>query len=139
MFWNICTTVKDLQSTIYRKSWLQINGTSVTIFSGTASDSLESLRHSEFSKKVAIAKWFVKPEKLPPTTVKFHCRRIYLQVMQWMSKSDGMNSTEWGWEVQHGLTHDDMKPAPDKLLKMIHCNCSIGSVKKRHYPPLVPW
>ena len=54
-------------------------------------------------KKVATAKSFVKTERLPPTTsaAKLHCR-TYLQVMQWMSKLDGMNSTEWGWDLQGG-------------------------------------
>ena len=55
-------------------------------------------------KTVATAKGYIKPEKLPPTTsaAKFHCRRTYLQVMQWMSKSDALNSTEWDWDVQRG-------------------------------------
>ena len=45
--------------------------------------------------------------------------------MQWMSKSDALNSTEWGWDVQRGKLVPlmmDLNPAPDKLLKMIHCN-----------------
>ena len=109
----------------------------MSLFNGNASDSLESLRHSELSKKLTTAKCFVKPERLPPTTVKFHCRRTYLQGMQWMSKSDGMmNSTEWGWEVQPGMCKlaplmMDKNPALDKLLKMIHCNCSTRCVTKK--------
>ena len=87
-------------------------------------------------KKVATAKSFVKPERLSPTTstATFHCRRTYLQVMQWMSKSDGMNSTEWDWDVQGGKLVPlimDLNPAPDKLLKMIHCNCSTGYVTRK--------
>ena len=55
-------------------------------------------------KTVATAKGYVKHETLPPTTsaAKFHCRRTYLQVMQWMSKSNALNSTEWDWDVQRG-------------------------------------
>ena len=87
-------------------------------------------------KKVATAKGYVKPERLPPTTsaAKFHCRRTYLQVMQWMSKSDALNLTEWGWDVQRGKLVPlmmDLNPAPDKVLKMIHCNCSTGCFTRK--------
>ena len=54
--------------------------------------------------------------------------------MQWMSKSDGMNSTEWGWDLQGGKLVSlmmDLNPAPDKLLKMIRCNCSTGCVTQK--------
>ena len=90
-----------------------------------------SLRYSVLRKKVATAKTFVNPERLPPTTsvTNFHSRRTYLQVMQWMCKADGMDPTEWGWKVQGDTLVPlmmDTSPAPDALLKMVRCGCTAG-------------
>ena len=86
-------------STFYRRSWLQINGVTIQWH---AIRFIGIVMTQCTVKKVATTKGYVKPERLPPTTsaVKFHCRRTCLQVMQWMSKSDALNSTEWGWDVQ---------------------------------------
>ena len=64
----------------------------VSLFNGGKSDSLASLRYSFLAKKVATAKTFVTPERLPPTTsaTHLHSRRTYLQVMEWLGKNDGM-------------------------------------------------
>ena len=64
----------------------------VSLFNGGKSDSLASLRYSFLAKKVATAKTFVTPERLPPTTsaTNLHSRRTYLQVMEWLGKNDGM-------------------------------------------------
>ena len=64
----------------------------VSLFNGGKSDSLASLRYSFLAKKVATAKTFVTPERLPPTTLatNLHSRRTYLQVMEWLGKNDGM-------------------------------------------------
>src|SRR6218665_2718822 len=75
----------------------------VSIFNGKQCDSRVSLRYSILSRKVSTTKTFVKPERLPPTpsATNLHSRRAYLQVMQWMGNSDGMDPTKWGWTVQH--------------------------------------
>lgn len=103
----------------------------VALFNGGTSESLESLRYGHLCKKVASAKTFVTPERLPPTNsaTKYHARRSYLQVMQWMGHSDNMDPANWGWDIQEDKLTPvmmDNKPAPDILLKMIHCNCSAG-------------
>ena len=103
----------------------------VSLFNGGKSDSLASLRYSFLAKKVATAKTFVTPERLPPTTsaTNLHSRRTYLQVMEWLGNNDGMQPTEWGWEVQGDILVPLMmkdSPAPNSLLKMVHCNCSSG-------------
>ena len=108
----------------------------VSLFNGRQTDSLESLRSRFLSKKVCTAKSFVKPERLPPTTfsAKLHSRRTYLQLMQWMCKTDGINPTDWGWMLQGGKLVPlmmDKNPAPESLLKMIHCSCSTGCSTKR--------
>ncbi len=103
----------------------------VSLFNGMQSDSLESLRYSFLCKKVATAKSFVKPERLPPTTsaTNLHSRRTYLQVMQWIGMNEGMDPTEWGWDVQGDKLVPlmmDKSPAPETLLKMIRCTCISG-------------
>ena len=121
-----CTAGKDLHSIEDHGCRLM-----VSLFNGTQSDSLKSLRHSVLSKKQPLQKGYVKPETLPPTT---SAAKFYLQVMQWMSKSEALNSTEWGWDVQRGKLVPlmmDLNPAPDKLLKMIHCKCSTGCFTRK--------
>eukprot|EP00794_Sanderia_malayensis_P002032 gene2032-2311_t len=55
----------------------------VDLFGGKPNDTLSSLRHFIFTKKVATAKSFVTPERLPPTSsaTEFHSLRVYYQVM----------------------------------------------------------
>ena len=71
----------------------------VSIFKGIQSaDTLVSLRYSILCRKAYSASTFVKPERLPPTpsATNFHCRRVYLQVMEWLGMSDsGMDPTKW--------------------------------------------
>ncbi len=100
----------------------------VSLFNGMQSDSLESLRYSFLCKKVATAKSFVKPERLPPTTsaTNLHSRLTYLQVMQWIGMNEGMDPTEWGWDVQGDKLVPlmmDLSPAPETFLNMIRCTC----------------
>ena len=66
--------------------------TMVSLFNEGKSDSLASLRYSFLAKKVATAKTFVTPERLPQTTsaTNLNSRWTYLQVMEWLGKNDGM-------------------------------------------------
>ncbi|KAG1684201.1 hypothetical protein GQR58_009491 [Nymphon striatum] len=103
----------------------------VALFKANQNDSLASIRYNILCKKVARAKAFVTPERLPPTSAacKFHSLRTYYQVMEWMGLCCGMEPTEWGWKVEGGKlvpVMTDKSPAPDILLQMIHCNCSGG-------------
>ena len=46
-----------------------------------------------------------------------------------MGMDDGMDPTEWGWDLQGNQLVPLMmenSPAPDPLLKMIRCNCLSG-------------
>ena len=87
-----------------------------------------ALRHVTFSKKVATAKAFVTPKRLPHTSpaTSFHSQRVYFQIMVWIGMANEMNLIEWGWEKES----DELIPimtnknvASDELLKVIHCNC----------------
>ena len=90
-------------------------------------DTLASIRYNML-KKVARAKMFVTPERLPPTAsaCEFHSLRTYYQVMEWMGCCDEMALSEWGWKVEGDKlvpVMTDKSPAPEALIQMIHCNC----------------
>ena len=104
------------------------NKAMTVMFGNDGSSNLETLRYNTFVKKITSAKSFVHPERLPPTTssTKFHCLRVYYQIMVWMGTDDGMDALDWGWKVDNNQMvpiMTEMKAAPDNLLKMIHCNC----------------
>lgn len=103
----------------------------VALFNANQNESLASIRYNMLCKKVARAKTFLTPERLPPTTsaCKFHSLRTYYQVMEWMGCSDEMEPTEWGWRVEGNKLvpmMTDKSPAPEVLIQMVHCNCSGG-------------
>lgn len=102
----------------------------VALFNANQNDSLASIRYNILCQKVARAKAFVTPERLPPTSsaCKFHSLRTYYQVMDWMG-CDEMEPTEWGWKNEGEKlipVMTDKSPAPKILLQMIHCSCSGG-------------
>jgi len=104
----------------------------VSLFNGTRSDSLASIRYSYLCKKVMTAETFVTPERLPQTysATIHHAGRTYLQVVVWMGCSENMDPTQVGLYLQGDKLIPivmDNTPAPDVLLKMIKCNCVGGS------------
>ena len=108
----------------------------VDLFCGKSNDTLSSLRHTIFTNKVATAEAFVTPERLPPTSpaTRFHSQRVYFQIMVWMGKANEMNPTKWGWKQENDQLIPVMtqnNAAPEKLLKIIHCNCSGGCKSPR--------
>ncbi|KAK3880070.1 hypothetical protein Pcinc_015409 [Petrolisthes cinctipes] len=106
------------------------------LFGGKSSDSLASLRYNLFSKKIVTAKSFVAPERLPPTesTTKYHCQRVYFQIMVWIGKEGDMNTVDWGWKLVDNRFLPVMTSktaAPECLLQMIHCNCTTACQTQR--------
>ena len=103
----------------------------VSLFNGRESDSLSALWYIYLCKKVAAARSFVSAERLPHTAsaTKYHSLRTYYQVIVWMGFSENMNATKWDWKIQedrYTRIMMDTNPAPDNLLKMVHCNCFTG-------------
>jgi len=103
----------------------------VDLFGGKSNDTLSSLRHIIFTKKVATAKAYVTPARLPPTSpaTRFHSLRVYFQIMVCMGMADDMNPTEWRWKQENNQFIPIMTEkiaAPDEPLKIINCNCSGG-------------
>ena len=70
----------------------------VDLFGGKPKDTLSSLRHINFTKKVASAKAFVTPKRLPSTSsaTTFHSLCVYYKIMVWMCMANDMNPTDWG-------------------------------------------
>ena len=96
---------------------------------GKSNDTLSSLHHQIFIKKVATAQAFVNSERLPPTSpaTGSHSQRVYFHIMVWVGMANEMNPTEWEWKQENDqlipiMTQNNV--APDELLKIIHCNCS---------------
>ena len=85
---------------------LETNGCKamVILHNGHQNLGLASIRYNMLCQKVARAKTFVTPERLPPTTsaCRFHSLRTYYQVMEWMECSHEMDPTEWGWRIEGG-------------------------------------
>jgi len=103
----------------------------VDLFGSKSKDALSSLRHINFTKKVASAKAFVTPRKASRTSsaTAFHSLRVYYQIMVWMGMTNDINPTDWGWKEESRQLIPVMmekNAAPDKLLKVIHCNCLAG-------------
>ena len=65
----------------------------VDLFGRKSNDTLSSLRHVIFTKKMANAQTFVTPERLPPTSpaTRFHRQRVNFQIMAWMGMADEMS------------------------------------------------
>ena len=50
-------------------------------------------------------------------------------MITWLGKHKDLVVTKWGWKSQSNRLSPvmmDTKPAPESLLKIIHCNCSTG-------------
>ena len=97
------------------------------IFKENTDQTLNSVRHKRLVDKIDIAKYFVKPEKLPPTesAAKYHSFRTYLQIIQWKGESN-LLAVNWDWTVKSNkfipvLT--DLEAAPQSILKIIRCQC----------------
>ena len=119
-------TSRGMSTTEIEKTGIQVM---TIIFGGENTSSLTDMRYKMFMKKVVCAKSFVTPERLPPTesATKFHCLRVYYQVMVWMGMEGDLDPLDWGWNLENNQyvpIMTAMNAAPDTLLKMIHCNCT---------------
>ena len=81
-----------------------------------------------FTESVASASAYVKPERLPPTegATLYHSLRVHLQLVIWQGYSE-ITPTSWGWKVTDDAKYiprmNDNAPAPQSLLKIVHCSC----------------
>ena len=97
------------------------------LYKSKQGETISELRKRSFLQKVAKAKSFVKPERLPPTSssLRYHSFRVYHQISMWLGILD-IKAEKWGWFRSNDMLLPrtmDKKPAPDSLLKTIGCNC----------------
>ena len=98
------------------------------LYNGNKDESINALRKRLLTRKVAKAKTFVKPERLPPAeaSLAYHSHRVYHQIMKWLG-NHSPKAEDWGWKAMNDRLipkTTDRYPAPDYLLKVIACNCS---------------
>lgn len=101
------------------------------LFDSNSKTDINQLRSQILRSKLVKAKSFVTPEKLPPTysSTKYHSLRVYYQTLVFIGKDQQVKPVEWGWKLEDGKLLPvamDAPPAPEALLKIIHCTCRTG-------------
>ncbi|KAG1652233.1 hypothetical protein GQR58_026445 [Nymphon striatum] len=101
------------------------------LYGGEVKNTLDSLRMRKYRNMVIKSLSNVQIQKLPPTpdAAKFHSFRVYYQVQVWMGKGCELNPENWEWRLQNGKLEPrtiNRAPAPDSILKIIHCGCKGG-------------
>ena len=93
----------------------------IALFNAKPGDSLRDLRYTILCKKVSAAKSF----DIRKTATYSLRHEISLSEVLY----GGHRMGNWGWSCQDNSLIPvmlDSNPAPEALLKMIHCNCSTG-------------
>ena len=104
----------------------------LTMYKGKEGDCEAVLRHASWLQMILSTKK-LSPDRLCPTTraVYFHSLRVYLQVRKWTTLNEKcLNPCHWGWKREvNGLKpiKTDKTPAPDYILNVVRCNCSISA------------
>ncbi|CAG2195139.1 unnamed protein product [Mytilus edulis] len=99
-------------------------------------ETLDMLRYRIFASKVCVGNIYVQVHTLPPTSdaAKLHCIRVYHQTQVWIGKGDKLDPKDWGWHVEDNKLlpiRALLPPAPEKLLRIIRCNCKLNCDTKR--------
>lgn len=108
----------------------------VSLYGGKPGEKLDTLRHQRYCEKLATKSSQIQPQNLPPTSAaaKYHSQRVYLQVKQWKGEDEEISVEDWGWKLSDDQVHPvmtDLPAAPESLLRMIRCNCSLDCASKR--------
>ena len=83
--------------------------------------------------QMIVSSSILQPERLPPMshTIYYQALRVHFQVCQWKYLNlNILDAREWGWVKRDNVLElilTDMEPAPQKLLKIVRCNCKISS------------
>ena len=100
----------------------------IVLYNRKVERSLDSLRYKRYCDKVASSSCYVHPQALPPTSsaAKYHSLRVYYRIRQWQGTEAGMSPQDWGWKESDGTlipVTTELDPAPNKLLRIVRCNC----------------
>ena len=106
----------------------------VNLFYGDIDQHLNSIRFQKFMYKVNTSSTCVQVRSLPRTEAAaiYHSCRVYLQVQTWIG--EGKHPTKWDWCNVNGKLNPIKKllpAAPERLLKIIRCNCKLNCDSKR--------
>ncbi|CAG2253857.1 unnamed protein product [Mytilus edulis] len=106
------------------------------LYGGLELESLDLLRYRKFASKVLVGNIYVQVHSLPPTSnaAKFHSLRTFYQSKIWIQDDVEIHPIDWGWYTSGNKLlpiRSTLPPAPDKLLKIIRCNCKQNCDSKR--------
>ena len=107
----------------------------LALYGGTRFTSIDEFRYYSYKRNIAGKSVGAKftLASLPPTSAaaRQHSLRTFLQVQQWLGNE--LSPTEWGWKIQDTSllpVTTDLPPAPQKLMKLISCNCKAGCTSR---------
>ena len=102
----------------------------VQLYGGKKTESFEALRIRKFKDNVVKCTTCVEIQNLPPTldARRYHTYRAFYQAKCWMSNDEdcSLREKDYGWQNLQGKLLPrtmDCEPAPDYILKLIHCQC----------------
>ena len=105
---------------------------------GNRTEELETLRFQCYSRMVATKKK-LNPSRLPPTksAATQHILRSYLQYHNWVTlNTQSLNPLNYGWQLNSEGQYQPIPfktpIAPEALLNIICCNCSVEVEKPCH-------
>ncbi|CAG2237540.1 unnamed protein product [Mytilus edulis] len=87
-------------------------------------------------EEVVVGNIFVQVHTLPPTSdaAKLHSMRTYYQTQIWIGEGHDLDPNQWGWYTSENKLMPVrclLPPAPQKLLKVIRCNCKQNCDSRR--------
>jgi len=105
------------------------------LLAGDPHQNLDVLRYEKFSSRVMTSTSCIQVQTLPPTSAAtaLHSLRVFLQMQLWTGKTT-LIPEDWGWQLKNGAyipVKTDIPPAPEKLLKVVHCNYKVNCDSKR--------
>ena len=108
------------------------------LYVGVPHEGLDLLRFRMHTCKAISSKKCVQIQTLPPTSdaASLHSLRAYFQCQEWIhGEKSVLNACDWGYYLSNENKYIPIKttlpPAPEKLLKVIHCNCKTNCDSKR--------
>ena len=103
----------------------------MSMYESSSGATLDEMRYTSYKRHVAKQPTYAKFDLaiLPPTScaAREHSLRVFHQVQAW--RGIQLPPTEWGWKLaeEHLIPIASLKaPAPQKLIKLIACNCKSG-------------
>ena len=94
----------------------------LALYAGQRLATLDEYMYYAYNRNIAIKS--IGATFTLAATARQHSLRTYLQLQQWLGRD--LPPTEWGWKYHNNsltLIDTDLPAAPQKLMKVISCNC----------------